>query len=61
MLLASYLSVLGSGIEAGMSQVFLEQPESIAGVIKFGGMVAVAYSHSRLKWGLVASSRLLLR
>jgi len=40
--------------------MFLEESKSIAGIIELGGVVAVAYSHSRLKWDLVASSKLLL-
>jgi len=34
MLIPRYLPVLGSGIEAGMTQVFLKKPQSVAGVVK---------------------------
>jgi hypothetical protein len=38
MLLAGYFSVSGRGIKACMAKVFLEHPETIAGVVFFHGM-----------------------
>jgi len=49
MLFPGDLTVLGGSIKADVSQVLLQQPQPVTGVIHLGGMVAVAFSPSKLR------------
>ena len=46
MLFTGYLAVSGSGVEAGMPEVFLKQPESVARVVDLYGMRGEGVSES---------------